>query len=45
MELQLSSGVRVFAVTFWQYSDSGTFPGDQDYFNGATDRLQALALG
>ncbi|TQF06771.1 hypothetical protein E6W39_37020 [Kitasatospora acidiphila] len=31
--------------TFWQYSDSGTFPGDQDYFNGAIDRLQALALG
>ncbi|MCC9311660.1 lysozyme [Kitasatospora sp. RB6PN24] len=31
--------------TFWQYADSGTFPGDQDYFNGATDRLQALALG
>ncbi|RKT19657.1 GH25 family lysozyme M1 (1,4-beta-N-acetylmuramidase) [Streptomyces sp. 1114.5] len=31
--------------TFWQYADSGTFPGDQDYFNGATDRLSALALG
>ncbi|MFG3228529.1 lysozyme [Kitasatospora sp. NPDC048194] len=31
--------------TFWQYSDSGTFPGDQDLFNGATDRLSALALG
>jgi GH25 family lysozyme M1 (1,4-beta-N-acetylmuramidase) len=30
--------------TFWQYADSGTFPGDQDYFNGALDRLQALAL-
>ncbi len=30
--------------TFWQYADSGTFPGDQDYFNGAYDRLQALAL-
>ncbi|MFE9424069.1 lysozyme [Kitasatospora sp. NPDC006697] len=29
--------------TFWQYADSGTFPGDQDYFNGALDRLQALA--
>jgi len=29
--------------TFWQYADSGTFPGDQNYFNGALDRLQALA--
>jgi GH25 family lysozyme M1 (1,4-beta-N-acetylmuramidase) len=28
--------------TFWQYSDS---PIDQNYFNGAYDRLQALALG
>ncbi len=31
--------------TFWQYADSGTFPGDQDQFNGAYDRLQALASG
>ena len=31
--------------TFWQYADSGTFPGDQDTFNGAYSRLQALALG
>ena len=31
--------------TFWQYASSGVFPGDQDYFNGAYDRLQALALG
>ncbi|MFJ9773032.1 lysozyme [Kitasatospora sp. NPDC101157] len=31
--------------TFWQYSDAGTFPGDQDLFNGAADRLSALALG
>ncbi|MER7752499.1 lysozyme [Kitasatospora sp. NPDC097643] len=31
--------------TFWQYADSGTFPGDQDLFNGAADRLQALANG
>ena len=31
--------------TFWQYADSGTFPGDQDRFNGAYDRLQALANG
>ena len=31
--------------TFWQYADSGTFPGDQDVFNGAYDRLQALATG
>jgi GH25 family lysozyme M1 (1,4-beta-N-acetylmuramidase) len=31
--------------TFWQFADSGTFPGDQDVFNGALDRLQALAKG
>ena len=31
--------------TFWQNADSGTFPGDQDQFNGAYDRLQALATG
>jgi GH25 family lysozyme M1 (1,4-beta-N-acetylmuramidase) len=31
--------------TIWQYADSGTFPGDQDSFNGAYDRLQALANG
>jgi GH25 family lysozyme M1 (1,4-beta-N-acetylmuramidase) len=31
--------------TFWQYADAGTFPGDQDRFNGAQDRLQALANG
>jgi GH25 family lysozyme M1 (1,4-beta-N-acetylmuramidase) len=29
--------------TFWQYADSGTFPGDQDVFNGADSRLVALA--
>ena len=29
--------------TFWQWADSGTFPGDQDVFNGAHDRLVALA--
>ncbi|MFD7730855.1 lysozyme [Kitasatospora phosalacinea] len=31
--------------TIWQYSDSGTLPGDQDYFNGALDRVKALANG
>ncbi|MFJ4678117.1 lysozyme [Kitasatospora sp. NPDC088783] len=31
--------------TIWQYSDSGTLPGDQNYFNGAFDRIQALANG
>lgn len=31
--------------TFWQYADSGTFPGDQDYFNGAMTGLQNLANG
>jgi GH25 family lysozyme M1 (1,4-beta-N-acetylmuramidase) len=29
--------------TFWQYADSGSLPGDQDVFNGAYDRLQAIA--
>ncbi|GAA0357150.1 lysozyme [Actinoallomurus spadix] len=29
--------------TFWQYADSGTFPGDQDTFNGDSTRLLALA--
>ena len=27
----------------WQYASSGTFPGDQDQFNGAYSQLQALA--
>jgi GH25 family lysozyme M1 (1,4-beta-N-acetylmuramidase) len=31
--------------TIWQYSDSGVFPGDQNYFNGALDRVQAYAAG
>jgi len=31
--------------TIWQYADSGTFPGDQDKFNGSYSRLQALANG
>jgi GH25 family lysozyme M1 (1,4-beta-N-acetylmuramidase) len=31
--------------TFWQYSDSGTFPGDQNVFNGSLTRLRALAAG
>jgi GH25 family lysozyme M1 (1,4-beta-N-acetylmuramidase) len=31
--------------TFWQYADSGSEPGDQDVFDGAYARLQALARG
>jgi GH25 family lysozyme M1 (1,4-beta-N-acetylmuramidase) len=31
--------------TFWQYATSGTFPGDQDVFNGSSARLRALAAG
>jgi GH25 family lysozyme M1 (1,4-beta-N-acetylmuramidase) len=31
--------------TIWQYADSGTFPGDQDWFNGDYAQVQALALG
>jgi len=30
--------------TFWQYSDSGIFPGDQDLFNGSLLRLFLFAL-
>jgi GH25 family lysozyme M1 (1,4-beta-N-acetylmuramidase) len=30
---------------FWQYSDSGTFPGDQDVFNGSYTALKAFAKG
>jgi GH25 family lysozyme M1 (1,4-beta-N-acetylmuramidase) len=43
-----SPGTMPFAwsyQTIWQYADSGIFPGDQDSFNGAYDRLQALANG
>ncbi|WP_329459097.1 lysozyme [Streptomyces sp. NBC_01497] len=29
--------------TFWQYADSGTFPGDQDRFNGPLSGLTNLA--
>ncbi len=29
--------------TFWQYADSGTFPGDQDYFNGPLSGVKNLA--
>jgi GH25 family lysozyme M1 (1,4-beta-N-acetylmuramidase) len=31
--------------TIWQFADSGTFPGDQDKFNGDTSRILALANG
>jgi len=31
--------------TFWQWADSGTFPGAQDRFNGALRRVQASAKG
>lgn len=30
--------------TIWQFADSGIFPGDQDQFNGALDRLKAFTL-
>ena len=29
--------------TFWQYADTGTFPGDQDIFNGSMYRLRVFA--
>lgn len=31
--------------TIWQYADHGTFPGDQDLFNGDYSRVQAMANG
>jgi GH25 family lysozyme M1 (1,4-beta-N-acetylmuramidase) len=31
--------------TIWQNADAGVFPGDQDKFNGALDRVQAYAAG
>ena len=31
--------------TIWQFASSGTFPGDQDRFNGDFTRVQALANG
>lgn len=31
--------------TMWQWASSGTFPGDQDIFNGSYDQLVALARG
>ncbi|HEX4225974.1 MAG TPA: lysozyme [Pseudonocardiaceae bacterium] len=31
--------------TIWQWADSGTFPGDQDRFNGPYSGVQALANG
>jgi len=33
------------AQTIWQYASSGTFPGDQDTFNGTYSGLQAFARG
>lgn len=32
-------------ATFWQYADSGPYPGDQDYFNGDLAGLQRFARG
>ncbi|GAB3809206.1 hypothetical protein GCM10027605_43460 [Micromonospora zhanjiangensis] len=29
--------------SFWQYASSGTFPGDQNVWNGTLDRLKVLA--
>ncbi|MFB9236911.1 lysozyme [Plantactinospora siamensis] len=29
--------------SFWQWASSGTFPGDQDVWNGTLDRLKVLA--
>jgi GH25 family lysozyme M1 (1,4-beta-N-acetylmuramidase) len=40
---RLPGGWRYF--TIWQYAFSGTFPGDQDVFNGPASGLERLALG
>lgn len=43
-----SAGTLPYAwgfYTFWQDADSGTFPGDQDRFNGGYSQLQAIANG
>jgi GH25 family lysozyme M1 (1,4-beta-N-acetylmuramidase) len=43
-----SPGPMPYAWTFqtiWQFADSGTFPGDQDYFNGPYSGVQAVANG
>jgi lysozyme len=31
--------------TIWQYDNGGSLPGDQNLFNGSTDRLRAFANG
>jgi GH25 family lysozyme M1 (1,4-beta-N-acetylmuramidase) len=33
------------AYTLWQYATSGTFPGDQDSFNGSADQVRTFAQG
>jgi GH25 family lysozyme M1 (1,4-beta-N-acetylmuramidase) len=43
-----SAGTMPYAWTYetiWQFADSGTFPGDQDRFNGDITRVKALANG
>ena len=30
--------------TFWQYADSGPYPGNQDYFNGNAASLQGYCV-
>ena len=30
--------------TFWQYASAGTFPGDQDIFNGSSGQLLKIAI-
>ncbi|KAH9989076.1 glycoside hydrolase superfamily [Russula compacta] len=32
------------STTFWQYADSGSYPGDQDYFNGDATQLKTYVL-
>jgi GH25 family lysozyme M1 (1,4-beta-N-acetylmuramidase) len=39
----LPNGWTIYS--FWQYDDAGTFPGDQDLFNGSLSSLRSLATG
>ncbi|MGP4004720.1 lysozyme [Streptomyces sp. 8N706] len=39
----LPAGWRYY--TFWQYANRGTFPGDQNLFNGAMSQLKRFARG
>lgn len=43
--MKLSNGPCRGLGTIWQFAHSGTFPGDQDLFDGDITRVRALANG